>query len=118
MKKIILISIVSFLATAAMADIPQMPPAKEVKSVKVSEISGAAAEAVYESIPGAEKLEAGLRTMSVTYKVLRSEDGLDQVICHKTVNRMGRKGTSYDCSTESSKTETKLAVYNPPIKMG
>lgn len=119
MKKMILVSIVSFLATAAMADIPPMggEPTKEVK-ISESKISGSAAESVYESIPGNGQMEASLRTMSVIYKVLRSKDGLDQVICHKTSVNMGRKKVSYECEAQSSNTEEVLKVYKPAIKMG
>lgn len=118
MKTMILVSIVSVLSTVALADIPNMGGGGAKKDSTVTAISGAAAEAIYQSIPGEGKLEASLRTMSETYKVLRSEDGLDQVVCHKTNTLMGRKKVSYDCSAESSNTDKALPVYHPSIKMG
>jgi len=117
MKAMILVSIVSLLASVSMADIPAMPVKKQ-SAVKETAISGAAAEAVYESIAGAEQMEAGLRTMTQTYRVLRAEDGMDQVICHKTVTRMGRISTTYECEAQSSKDGNKLQVFKPSIKMG
>lgn len=117
MKKMLLVSILTLLSTAAMADIPNMGKHKS-EEVTSTQITGAAAEAIYESIDMAPKMEASLRTSATSYKVLRADDGLDQVICHKTSGSIGRKKVSYDCTTESSNTEDTLPVYKPAIKMG
>jgi len=118
MKKIILTAVITVLSTVAMADIPNMDKGSNKDEVTTSQISGAAAEALYSSINSAEKLEASLRTGSTVYKVLRAKDGMDQVICHKTSTTLGRKKISYECTAESSNTDEKLAVYNAPIRMG
>lgn len=122
MKKTILFTIATLLTTAVMADIPNFGGdgngQQNEAATTESKVTGDAAEAMYESIAGEGTTEANLRTTIIAYKVLRAADGLDQVICRKTITTMGRKRTSYDCSTESSNNGKKLKVYKPAIKMG
>jgi hypothetical protein len=118
MKKMILATIVSLMATAAMADIPNMGGNEPKEPITKSSIAGAAAEAVYESSSVASQTEAALRTSTTTVKVIRSEDGMDQVVCSKTSTMFGRKRVSYQCDTQSSNTDKKLPVYKLLIRMG
>jgi hypothetical protein len=117
MKKSVLLLAVTLLSTSVFADIPNMGGGKK-EEITNSEITGSAAEAVYESMGDTEHIEASLRTGAMFYKVQRAENGLDQVICHKSTVSLGRKRVTYRCEGQSSNTEKALPVYRPSIKMG
>lgn len=106
------------VAFVAKADIPMPPHQKDKEEITTSSITGSAAEAIYESINSQAKTESSLRTGSTMYKVLRSKDGMDQVICKKTSGLLGRKKVSFQCETQSSNTDEELPVYRPAIRMG
>lgn len=118
MFKATIASAILLLAFTAKADIPMPPHGRQKEEITTSSISGAAAESLYESINSQAKVEASLRTSSTMYKVLRSKDGMDQVICKKTAGSLGRKKVSFECETQSSNTDEELPVYKPAIRMG
>lgn len=128
MTKLLCVAVL-IAAQTALADVPRGRPGNggnNSGSVK-SEIEGAAAEAVYESANVPVGNSASLRNGYDNYKVIRSKDGLNQMVCTLSVragtpDRRGRPSResvrTYKCTAEQSTNGKKLAEYNPPRRLG
>lgn len=118
--KYTLIAIGAILSQMALADVPT-PPAPEdgeENSTVVAVVeSQEAARAIYNAIPGEEKMGSTLRTSTEKFKVLDSEDELSRVVCTRTRTTKNKKST-YRCTTTRSLDGDELPEYRHPIRMG
>jgi hypothetical protein len=103
-------------AFTAQADIPPQHPAQ----IENGSIGAAESAVLFAAIPGDAILIASLRTKSSSGKVLRSVDGLNQVICIST-SSFGidpNQKSSVSCSTQKSVNGVALPVFRPARIMG
>ena len=112
MRSLLVLSLI-FVAAAAQADIPN--PQSGIKTTKMS---AAESETLYNAIPGQGILVASLRTLSQTAKVKRSADGLNQIVCIKTVQMIPKAAPTVSCTAQKSTNGKKLPIFKPAIKMG
>lgn len=110
MKFVLLMTAILF-ASNSFADI------RRSSSVDTRTITGKQAEKLMKTMDGKELLGSSLRTSSSVYKVNRSSDGLKQIICEATSDRL-KNTTSYRCSIETSTDGEKVPVFHPAIRMG
>lgn len=120
MKKI-MIAVLALAASTAFADIPSPRATNRAtenerwsSEVKTNRIAGGAAKALYESINSPEHRSSSLPSSS-TFKVLRAQDGLNQVLCEK---RSKDNRVSIECITETSLDGEKLLEYKRQTRMG
>ncbi len=109
-----LISVVSFSQFAS-ADIP-LP---HVTS-QTTTYGGSTAEAMYNSIntPVIPGYSSGYTGFVQNYKVQRSADGLQQVVCTESSNYRERVIPAYSCTVEKSSNGQPVPVFHPLIRMG
>jgi hypothetical protein len=116
MKKILVAAIVLFAAAPlARADIPHGPAADDFDS---KSFNGQEAEDMYSSLPGPDQAGDSLRTQASSYRVKRSDDGLEQTICERISFFIVKKPTEYHCTQEKSKSGKPLPVFHPLRRMG
>ena len=116
MKKIIFTALL-LSTTLAFADYPRPPEERASREVKIDHITGDAAAALWETMSGKEIRGNSEHVATTSYKVMRTKDGLDQVICVKSVSRI-RERSSVDCTTQSSQDGEKLEIYVMPKRLG
>ena len=102
------------LLVASMASADILRPGK----VATKTITGGPAQSLYASLPGPAKMSSSLRTEFSQYKVQRSEDGLNQVVCEETTHNLPPRDKTYTCTIQKSKDGNPLPVYRPFIRMG
>lgn len=107
------------VTTTATADIPRpRAPRNPIYEITIEED---ASQILYHAINGPEAYESQLRNSFTKYKVQRGADGLNQVICKRTVarQRVGRGANeTYRCIMQSSENGRPLPIYHPPVRMG
>lgn len=115
-----LVLAIALIGLAAQADIPAPHPLSQDGAIGAAE-----SEVLYNAISGQAMPIDVLRTRNSAAKVLRSEDGLNQVICIKTVDLIipadmphHDKAVSYSCKTQKSSNGKALPVFKPAVRMG
>jgi hypothetical protein len=113
--KFLIVSSLLMAGAIAQADIPR--PGVPTANISIGKIDGVAASALWESLKSKEIRGSALRTSSSSYKVLRAEDGLDQVVCERTVFTL-KNNSSVECFTETSLDGKELKEFKPHIRLG
>ena len=118
MKMITLFSLLA-LSLSAMADIPRPPMPSETK-VEELQITGNEGLELYESLDVQAQPGSALRTGYSSFKIFRSDSGLTQIVCEKSVSRIpnGESKRSGTCKIQKSLTKKPLPVFKPLIRMG
>jgi hypothetical protein len=104
----------------AYADIP-LPhnPAQQTESTSVT-YSGIKAQQEFDSIAGnvIPGSSSGWSGEVESYKVERSQDGLEQTVCSLITNYRTKVAPKYSCTQEISLNGQPLPIFKPIIRMG
>jgi hypothetical protein len=103
------------MMTASMASADILRPG----NIKTTNIVGKRAAHLYETMAGPSMPGDQLRTQVSSYKVERSENGLRQVVCEKTLYWRGvSKPPSYRCTTQQSLDGRQVPRFRPIRRLG
>ena len=120
MKNVIVLMALVGLVQIANADIP-LPhnPSTQTEATSVT-VSGAAAEQLWEKIktPVIQGSSSGYTGETTVYKVLRSEDGLEQTVCTSQSNFRTKTAPVTTCTTQKSTNGKPLPQFLPVVRMG
>lgn len=120
MKNVFAVIAILGLTLSSFADIPLPHNGSHQTESSSRTFSGVQAKQTWTSIRSSEIRGSsnGWAGYSETYKVLRSEDGLNQTVCSKQTFFRGNQAPLFSCTVEKSVNGRPLPVFVPVIRMG